>query len=266
MKTQLWIIVTLLSIGSVALFSCENSKSKETEIATSYQKLSNEESIDAEIKTIDDEIAKSDQIANSLNYSKENGEAIQVIAHLSSDNEILKLEEKFTGGEGKNTGKILYYLKNGIPFTTKELFEDYTDAQHPKFVERISYYDVKGNVMATKEKRVNYEEELPNVNYVSAPKHTCKMDKAMRVLNQKGEFELTFQGFVETDALNYLIVGQPGENGYTSAMRIEFNDKFIVDALKNQRKYLNRKCRVSFAVSENSGFEYQVYTGGEWLD
>lgn len=266
MKTQHWILGALLLFSSIAFFSCENKATKETEKPVSYQKLSNEEAIEAEIQTVDDEIAKSDQVANSLNYSKENGEGIQVIAHLSSDNEILKLEENFTEGEGKNTGKIWYYLKNGIPFTTKEFFEDYSNAQQPKFVERISYYDSKGNVMATKEKRVNYEEELPNVNYVSVPKHACKMDKAMRVLNQKEEFELTFQGFVETDALNYLIVGQPGENGYTSALRIEFNDKFIVDALKNQRKYLNRKCRVSFAVSENSGFEYQVYTGGEWLD
>lgn len=266
MKTQHWIIGTLLSFSSIAFFGCENKPSEEAEQPAAYQKLSNEEAIETEIKAIEDAIAQSDQVANSLNYSKENGESIQVIAHLSNDNEILKLEEKFSEGEGKNTGKILYYLKNGIPFTTKELFEDYTNPQQPKFVERISFYDAKGKVMATKEKRVNYEEELPNVNYVSAPKHVCKMDKAMRVLNQKGEFEVTFQGFVETEALNYLIVGQPGDDGFTSAMRIEFNDKFVVDAFKNQRKYLNRKCRISFAISQNSGFEYQVYTGGEWLD
>ncbi len=262
-----WIFNCALIAGLLFTSACGTDKAEgeKTQVAGS-KKLSNEESLDAEIKAIDDEAAKAGLVANSLTYGKENGESIEVLAHLNEKNVILKLEEKFSEGMGKDNGTITYYMKNGIPFATKEYFEDNANPQTPKFVERISYYDAKGKVLATKEKRVDFEEELVNVGFVSVPTHSCSVARAMRVLDQKGEFETTFQGFALTEALNYLIVGQPGDDGYSTALRIEHEDAFIQEAMRDQKKMLNQKCRVSFQLAQTSGFTYQVYTGGQWVD
>jgi hypothetical protein len=265
-KMRQWFLVVAIIGGLTILSACGEDNSTEKKVEKVSQKLDNEDAIEAEIAAIEEEIVKADLVAHSLSYAKENGEAIEVLAHLSADNVILKIEEKFSDGNGKNSGAITYYLKDKYPFVTKELFEDLSNPTAAKFVERVSYYDKKGKAISTKEKRVNYQEELPNVSFISVPLKTCSIDRAMRVLEQKGDFETTFQGFAITESLNYLIVGQPGEDGYSSALRVEVEDNFIKDALRNQQKYLNKKCRVSFQIAENSGFEYQLYTGASWSE
>ena len=265
-KMRQQILLVAIIGGLTILSACGEDNSSEKKVEKVSQKLDNEDAIEAEIKAIEEEIVKADLVAHSLNYSKENGEAIEVLAHLSKDNVILKIEEKFSDGNAKNSGTITYYLKDKYPFVSKELFEDLSNPSAAKYVERVSYYDKKGKAISTKEKRVNYQEELPNVSFISVPLKTCSINRAMQVLEQKGDFETTFQGFAITEILNYLVVGQPEEGGYTSALRVEVEDNFIKDALKNQKKYLNKKCRVSFQIAENSGFEYQLYTGGSWAE
>ena len=261
-----WIFKGVFIAGLGFMSACGSDKSKETAVAPST-KLSNEESIQAEITAIDEEAAKADVVAYSLNYTKESGDAIRVAAHLSSDNVILKIDERFAEPNGGNSGTITYYMKEKFPFATREYFEDNSNSKGSKFVERISYYDKKGKVLSTKEKRVDYEEELANVNFVSVPLHACSVDRAMQVLEQKGEFETTFQGFAKTNTMDYFIVGQPEKDGYSSALGIEIQDAFIQDALRNEAKYLNRKCRVTFtSVTTTSGYEYQMYTSGQWVD
>lgn len=214
---------------------------------------------------VEQEIAISDAIANSLYYTKVTGESEKITAFLSQKNEILKVEESFSGRENENAGKIIYYLSKTIPMVTIELFEDLSNPKEVKFVERVSYYDEIGHAVYTKEKRVDYEEELEGVDYKSVDLVNLNTDRIFKVLNQEGEYQTTFQGFVETQSLNYLIVGEPKEGGFTSAMRIEFEDPFIKDIYKNPKKFLNKKMRVTFQVSKMQGnFEYQIYTGGSW--
>jgi len=254
-------------LATAATFSaCNNSKKAEEKEIVS-EKLSNEGALEAEIKAIDEIAEKSGQIASSLKYTKENGASIVVHATLSATNEILKVEEEYAEANGGNYGTNSFYLKNKIPFAVREYFEDRQDAANPKFVERMSYYDDKGKVIKTIEKRVNFEEELEAASFVPVALHSVSIDRAMTVLDQKGEFETTFQGFVAVQALNYLVVGKPGKDSYSSAMRVDFGDEFINTALANQRAYMNKKCRVSFeTIQDASGFEYQMYTGGEWAE
>ncbi|MDD2984402.1 MAG: hypothetical protein PHQ74_13535 [Crocinitomicaceae bacterium] len=253
-------IITL----SIAFTSCK-SEPKEKEITEKPEKGLNETTWDNAMKKIDDEIAISDAVANSLYYSKESGESEKVVAYLSQDNKILKVEESYSGKANENSGRVVYYLNNTLPMITIERFEDKSNLKSVNFVERISYYNEKGEATYTKEKRVVYEDELPNASFQAVDLVTLSTDKIFRILNQEGEFQTTFQGLVETDALNYLIVGEPKEDGYTSAMRIEFEDHFIKEIYKSPKKFMNKKVRVTFQVSRIQGnFEYQIYTGGSW--
>ena len=249
---------------SISFSACKN-EVKENKNSETTETGFNEETWLKAMKKIDEQIAVSDAIANSLYYSKETGESEKLVAFLSQENKILKVEESFSGTPSEDAGRIIYYLNQTKPLVTIELFEDKSGKDGVKFVERISYYDDNGQATYTKEKRVNYEEELENVSYQSVDLVTIKTDRIFRILNQEGEFQTTFQGLVETESLNYLIVGEPKVDGYTSAMRIEFEDHFVKEIYKNPKKYMNKKLRVTFQLSRlQDNFEYQIYTGRSW--
>ena len=258
---NIYLFVILLS---VAFTSCKN-EGKNKDNSETTEKGFNESKWIETMKKVDSQIATSDAIANSLYYSKESGESEKIVAFLSQENKILKIEETFSGTPVENAGRIIYYLNHTQPMVTIEMFEDMSNLEEVKFVERISYYNDLGEATYTKEKRVNYEEDLESASYESVDLVTLSTKKIFQILNQEGEFQTTFQGLVETESLNYLIVGEPKEDGFTSAMRIEFEDHFIKEIYKNPKKYMNKKARVTFQVSRMQGnFEYQVYTGGSW--
>jgi hypothetical protein len=261
------LLISGILLSTLVLSSACGNTSKNEDATVVTAKLSNEESLEAEIKAVEETIAKSDQVASSLRYTKENGASIVVLAHVDEAGKILKIEEVFNDGDNGNNGTISYYMRGKVPFATREYFEDRKTETTPKFVERMSYYDESGKVLRTIEKRVNYEEELDAATFVPVALHDCPLARAQKVLDQKGEFETTFQGFVLVEVLNYLVVGEPKKDGYTSAMRVDYEDEFIKDALQNQQKNINRKIRVSFeTVQDPSGFEYQMYHSAEWVD
>ncbi len=244
--------------------SCKNDVKQEEKSGETKSGMNESAWVEA-MKKIDDKVKISDAVANSLYYSKETGESEKLVAYLSQDNQILKVEESFSGKPEENIGKVTYYLNQTKPLVTIEKFEDKSNPNELKFVERVSYYNDNGEVKHTKEKRVNYEEELANVEYQTVDLVSVSTDKIFKILNQKDEYQTTFQGLVETETANYLIVGEPKEDGFTSALKIEFVDHFIKEIYKTPKQYLNKKIRVTFQVARLQGnFEYQVYTGGSW--
>jgi hypothetical protein len=231
------------------------------------EKLSITESLNAEITAIEQEITTNAQTASSLRYSKENGESVVVAAYFDPSGNILKIEEFFTQKNNGSNGLKSFYLRNNKPFATKEYFADNSNAKAPKFVDRISYYDENEKIIQTIEKKVDFEEDLDNTEYVVVPPVSCSINRAQQVLNQEGEFETTFQGFVHVDVLSYLVVGEPKPNGYTSALRADYEDGMLKELLKNEKKHLNRKIRVEFnTITDPSGFEYQVYLGAKFVE
>src|SRR5690606_4507629 len=101
----------------------------------------NETTWETAMTKIDQQVAISDAVANSLYYSKESGESEKLVAFLSQENKILKIEEEFSGSPSENAGRITYYLNQTKPLVTIEMFEDKSGSEGVKFVERISYYD-----------------------------------------------------------------------------------------------------------------------------
>jgi hypothetical protein len=244
--------------------SCSEHKKKEKIITI---KLSQEDAMNAEMKSIDAEIETSGKVVTSLRYVLENGEFVVVYAHLSSNDEILKIEEEFNDGEKGNTGINAFYLKDGNIFLTREYMEDRTVKSAPKFIERISYYDKKEKVEKTIEKRVDFEEDIDNASFSPTELHALSIERAKKVLDQKDEFEITFQGIFDINATNFLSVGSHKKNGYTSTIRCEYDDDFIRLLLSNQKKYLNKKIQVSFQnIKDATGMVYQSYIQGKFED
>ena len=91
----------ILTSSFFNLTSCSEPKKEEKIVTT---KLSQEDAMNAEMKAIDAEIQTAGKVVTSLRYGLENGEYVVVNAHLSSNDEILKIEEEFNDGEKGNTG------------------------------------------------------------------------------------------------------------------------------------------------------------------
>jgi hypothetical protein len=250
------------SIISTALGAC-SSDTKENTVKT--KPISVEDAILAEMDAIDKLLGEKGQIASSLRYSKEDGTSIQVAAHLSDENELLKIEENYTEKNGGNFGTTTFYMKGKHPFVCKERFQDYT-SNPAKFVERLTFYTEKGEVEKTIEKRVDHEDDLANVPYAAIEKANPNLKRAKEVLDQKGPYELTFQGFVDADDVGYLVVGEPAADGFSSALRISQIDPFITELRRDPKKHLNRKVQVVFdVVSDVTGFEFQMYESGGFV-
>ncbi|MES2588557.1 MAG: hypothetical protein V4622_06205 [Bacteroidota bacterium] len=260
----------ILVVSFLNLSSCSNEEKKNEKIVST--KLSQEDAMNAEMQAIDQEAEAVGKVASSLRFTLENGEFIVVTAHLSEKNEILKIEEDFDDGQKGNAGKNTFYLKDGKVFLTREYIDDRSKLNSKQdsvsqFVERISYYNKKEKVEKTIEKRVDFEDDLEDVSFVPVALHEAKIDRAKRVLDQKDEFKITFQGLINVNAIHFLIVGSSGQDAYTSAIRVDYEDKFIQTLLANQEKFMNRKIQVAFEnVVDQTGFQYQSYIEGKFVE
>lgn len=258
MKKILCISILLL------LIACKNNHA--TDNTTTKTALTADVAINAEIKAIDKEISTTGQEATSLNYSKEDGMTVVVHAHLNTKGKLLRLDEEYNNGPAGNSGINCFYLKDEKLIATRERFEDKTSRENAQFVERLSFYNNKGDVIRTLEKRVKFEEDLEGVEFTEVSKQKVDISRAQRALNQEGEFETTFQGFVEAQALRYIVVGSL-KSGFTSAIRINNEDDFIRFISANEKKHLNRRVQISFEhVMDPTGFQYQAYIQGAFVE
>ncbi len=242
----------------------ENGKEKDEMIITSFK---NEAEMDEQMTEIDAISETNDQIAASLKYQKEDGSFIQVFGHMNRDNHILKIEEQFSDGGGKSNGTVIYYLyDNGKPFITHELIDEVVNGT-ANFVDRISYYDNKGKVLKTKERRSDFQETTEKMAYKPAPVHSVSIDRAMRVLNSEKEFAVTFQGFVYDGANTYLIVGEHGKkDAYTCALRCDYKDPLIIELEGNPDAFLGEKLNIKFEMATDRDFEFMAYAGGKFAN
>jgi hypothetical protein len=257
-------LLAVLLITSFSIYSCKSTPEKDL---NKVVEVSEEGAFNAEMKAIDSEIETVGKLASSLNFSKEDGSTIVVRAHLSENDDILKIEEEFNDGEKKGFGTKSFYYRQGKIFATREYMEEHLAGKEAKFIDRISYYDKNEKVTKTLEKRVSFEEELEGLPYNVVEKFQVDPSRAKKVLDQKDEFKITFQGIIDVNALNYLIVGSPGSDGYTSAIRVDFTDPFIKALTTNQKAYMNKEIEVVFQnITDDTGFQYQSYIQGKFIE
>lgn len=252
----------LIILSLVFLYSCS---SKNDDVNSKNTKLAIEGTIDAEIASIEAEILEKGQVATSLRYTQNDDIYVVVNAHFNEAGKIIKIEEEYSEGANKNTGKNSYYLKDEKIIATREYFSEFKPTKS-SFIDRISYYE-KEKAVKTKAKIVDFEEDLEKVAYQEVDLVSIKIDRAKRVLNQQGEFENTFQGFIKVGPLYYITIGSKNSEGYVSTLRVDYEDEFITKLLNDQEKYFNRKIFVNFEnVVDPTGMQYQKYISGNLLD
>lgn len=246
----------LLLLGLIS--SCGNQDGEKT--IENGQKEAPKENLEVEQYINDLELAKDSLDAvNSLSYSNAEFEMVEVTAHLNAKQEVVRVLEKHMNSETGQGGSLIFYLKDGKKIASRESKEIRKEGTAPYYLDIVTYYDKNEKALSSKSRTAEFEEQLDYEAYSKAELTTHSMDNALDVLNQKGPYETTFQGFVESGPFSFLIVGGTGENAYTSPLTIQQNNKTLVELKIKGKELLGKPLNVYFEkMIDASGYEVQV--------
>lgn len=250
----------LIVAGFTACNESENDDTTSTK--KTQQKGTPDDGRGAEYEAYISEIDNSDSltIANTLYYTKENGESYQVYVKLNEESELVRIEEKYTTSSSGSLLTNYYYYKDGEKYATKE---HYILGMGPdeKFVERVSYYE-NGKPKISKSRKAQYEEYLENETFEIIKEWDCSDERPMRALKREGEFVTNFVSVVREDPAIYVIVGEGVEDGYVSALVVQSITPLINKMISNPDAMKGTPLEVSFTeIHESSGFTFQALLG-----
>lgn len=196
-------------------------------------------------------------VANSLYYTKDNGESYQVYLRLNKNAEIVRIEEKYTTSESGSLLTNFFYFKDGVKYATKERFIE-GEGKEANFAERVTYYDEAGPKIS-KIRRAPFEEYLQNESFTIIPEKDCSDARAQRALRGEGEFATNFVSTVQEDPVYYIIVGEGSENGYVSALVVQHFTPLVKKLLANPKSMEGKPLEVSFQeINDGTGFTFQA--------
>ena len=195
---------------------------------------------------------------NSLYYSKEDGSTMEVFINLNEEKQTVKIEELYSNAGSSSMCSNTFYFNKGLKYISRELFER-GDELSGYFVERISYYDEKENPIKTIERKADFEDQLYREEFKVVENYNCSSKRALMALNQAGEFSTTFQGFIKEEPYLYLIVGDNEDNGYTSALVVQYEDQTIKKLQMYEAEMIGKGIQVEFeTLSGTQGYDYQI--------
>ncbi len=257
---QLISITKILTVSSVLiLFSCGDAEKSENAIKTASQtvsKISDEDKFSQKMALIDSN--QQLQVINGLAFGNhENGISIEAIGYLNTNNQEVKIEEIYSDSKTGNSERTYFYIEGGKKFATRQIIYDNT-RKPTMFTERISFYDQNQKVIYTKEREAEYEEYLSQASFKPTALFDCKIERAMRALNEEAEFETTFQGFIETKTVDYIIVGSNTKDGYTSSLAVVLPNALTAELKSNQLKYVGKLLQVQFQKTMEGNVTYQA--------
>lgn len=200
------------------------------------------------------------EIASSLYYSKgsENAEEmVQVRLYYNEANDLLKMEEMMVKASSSSIVSNVFYYKDSLLCASKQFFEEAKDGKE-YFAEILTYYDADEKVTLSKQRTADYEELLDQEPYKLIANTPCPADRALSVINQEGEFETTFQGFVDFAEFTYLIVGEDNATGFASSLVIQSYTPLIEEFRRNEKQMLGVPLIIEWGTVSDDGGEQQI--------
>lgn len=254
MKTKL-ICLALLFASTMTACQSDTTKTEDPN-KSEVPALENEGEYEDRIGAIENNTEL--QVMNSLAYNDNAGSREDAVAFLDAEGNAVKIEELFSDVKTGNYGTYTFYVEKGKKFASKEVFYD-NELKEPSFVERITYYDEKEKPVFTRERIAPYEDNLDEAAYQIVTPKDLSIDRTMRILNQEGEFETTFQGFAEGGNLKYLLVGENTPDGFASSLAIQYQEGDIRKLLANEKAMIGTPLEVQHEVMvDERGLKFQV--------
>jgi hypothetical protein len=203
------------------------------------------------------------ETGNSLFYSRGAGptaESVEVKIFLDDSSQIVKMVEIIVAPGSNSVTSNRFYYRGDKKVATKRFFqESVKDSAY--FVEVRSYYDTNEEVKVTKRRTARFEEQLDQEMFKVVKSEDCKSDRALRILNQQGEFETTFQGFIDMEGFIFLIVGENKKNGFATSLIVQMVTPFVQELRNNEKKMIGTPLIVQFETVTDSGGSEQILHG-----
>lgn len=202
--------------------------------------------------------------ANSLPFAKVNKDVVEQEYQsffLYDSDGVLRVIEEYNNTKENQQIKRFYFDQDQIVFAS-HIFIDYEDEKN--YVEK-KYYLENGEV--------KFFDQVNGFNNDAKAMPLEEVDissqNAVDMMELKGDFAVTFGGFIQQPAATFLLVNA-NKKGFNSALIIDEKgaDKFVEDLFDNQKKYMGKKIKVKWepVVDPQSGLRQNVYRGGEWID
>ena len=253
-----FLIIGILAIG---LYSCGDTEEILEEVNSGLINNPNEQEIEFEaiIEAIDkDETLRE---GKSLFYSRDDGATEEVTLFVNDSNVTVKIHHEFTSPNALSLSSNTYHFSEGTMIASKELFEEGT-LEEGHFVERKTYYNNDEKPIVTKIRIAPYEDHLEFEQFSIVEKHALSYQKPLNILNQKGEFETTFQGFIEEKPYLYMIVGDNKAGGYYSSLVVQYMTPLIKKMQINEIEMKGVQLSIDFEISNgDQGYVYQLLMG-----
>jgi hypothetical protein len=198
------------------------------------------------------------KVMNSLAYNDNAGSREEAAAYLDAADNAVKIVETFSDVKSGNYGTYIFYVDKGKKFASKEVYYD-NSLKEPSFIERVTYYDEKEKPVFTRERLAPFEDELEKAAFENVTPKDLPIDRTMRILNQEGEFETTFQGFADGGNLKYLLVGENTPDGYASSLAVQYQEGDIKKLMASERELIGIPLEVEHEVMvDERGLKFQV--------
>lgn len=266
-KTGFLLLIAL----SVTLFSCQDSgpevvdANDSIETQNTYEPDQRAIAIDQYMEQVDNDPEL--RVFSSLEYMNGDRQLYEVNAFKDTiDTTFQKLIEytsaKLTGSLQSNT----FYYKEGKKVASRQLAEE-GEEDNLHFVERVTYYGEDGEPFVTKERKAEYEEQLEDVAFIAGKTTALLEDRALRALDQSGEFAPLFEGFVEgAEGELFMIVGENKPNGYTSALLVQSRNGLVDRMYKDPESFKGKQLSVAFSKEISSDGNYQLLYGAALVE
>ena len=252
----------LLFLVGYVIFGCNENKLKQIkDININSEELRNSDFVNDSIYFSFKNNIESDSSlfeASSLDFSKNTGGNIHAVALIDNNQNIRKLKSVIIDTI-QETVHEFYYI-NGKKRVSSKLIS-FFQKESDYFHQYISLYDTTGVLLYTGFK--TFEDPI-NAEYIPFEKIDpfidISDDYAKSIIQQQGDFETNFRGFVALDTYNleFLKIGS-NEGIYSSLLAISDENPVIQKLKNNEEQFKGKPLRVEFTkVTRGDGFSYQL--------
>ena len=250
-----FLIIGILVIG---LYGCGENEEIVEHVNSELTDSSSEQETEFEaiIEAIDSD--ESLREGKSLFYTRDDGATEEVTVFVNDSNVTVKIYHEYTLPNGPSLSSNTYHFNDGVMIASKELFEEGT-VENGHFVERKTYYDTNEKPIVTKRRVAPYEDNLDYEQFSIVDKQALSYKKPLEILNQTGQFETTFQGFIEEKPYLYMIVGENKPEGYYSSLVVQLMTPLIKKMQNNQEEMMGTQLSVDYETLNGAqGYVYQI--------
>jgi hypothetical protein len=195
--------------------------------------------------------------ANTLYYAKPSGEAYQVYLKLDDESNLVRMEEQYTKSGNGSILRTFYYYRDGDKIATREIFNEGI-GEAEMFNERVSYYDEDQKPIISKVRTTRFEEYLQNETFRIIDPVDCSDERAKQALARDGEFSTNFVGVISQEQINYIIVGEGVEGGFTTSLVVQQLTPLVTQLLSSPDSFKGEPMDIEFQeVPDGQGFTFQ---------